>query len=94
MTAILNISFFKYIVMIDNITVEIVLGCVHEERGDGKSKLSRSGWPMGTNVVILMAFSSLDAPKVVGMTTLRAASDENVVNMTTFWFQCLQKMSS
>ena len=41
------------------------------------------------NVFILMKISSLAAPKVVKMTTSRAASDENLVKMTTFSFQCV-----
>ena len=39
------------------------------------------------NVIILMKFSSLAAPKVVKMTTFSAASDENFVKMMTFPFQ-------
>ena len=39
------------------------------------------------NVVILMKFSSLAAPKVVILTTFGAASDEDFVKMKTFPFQ-------
>ena len=39
------------------------------------------------NVIILMKFSSLAAPKVVKMTTFSAASDENFVKMTTIPFR-------
>ena len=39
------------------------------------------------NVVILTKFSSLAAPEVVKMTTSSAASDENVIKITTFPFQ-------
>ena len=35
-----------------------------------------------------MKFSSLAALEIVILTTSGAASDENVVNMTTFPFQC------
>ena len=38
-------------------------------------------------VFILMKCSSLAALEVVKMTTSSAASDENFVKMTTFWFQ-------
>jgi len=36
---------------------------------------------------MLTTSPSLAAPKVVAMTTIGAASDEKVVNMTTFLFQ-------
>ena len=39
------------------------------------------------NVVILMAFSSLVALKVVTLTTFSATSDENFIKMMTFLFQ-------
>ena len=39
------------------------------------------------NVVILMAFSSLVALKVVSLTTFSATSDENFIKMMTFLFQ-------
>ena len=39
------------------------------------------------NVVILMAFSSLVALKVVKVTTFSATSDENFIKMMTFLFQ-------
>ena len=45
-------------------------------------------WHRNGNVIILMKFSSLAAPKVVKMTTFSAASDENFVKMTTFPFRC------
>ena len=38
-------------------------------------------------VVMLITFSSLVAAEAVRMTTSDAASDEKVVNRTTFWFQ-------
>ena len=41
------------------------------------------------NVVILMKFSSLIAPKVVKMTTFGAASDENFIKMTSFRSRCI-----
>ena len=40
------------------------------------------------NVVILMKSSSLAALKVVILTTIGAASDEDFIKMTTFSFQC------
>ena len=40
------------------------------------------------NVIILMKFSSLAAPKVVILTTFGAASDEDFIKMKTFSFQC------
>ena len=39
-------------------------------------------------VVILTTFLSLAAPEVVILTTSGATSDEKVVNMMTFCFQC------
>ena len=41
------------------------------------------------NVIILMKFSSLAAPKVVILTTFGAASDEDFIKMKTFLFQCM-----
>ena len=40
------------------------------------------------NAVILAKFSLLAALKVVILTTSAAATDENLVKMTKFWFQC------
>ena len=42
------------------------------------------------NVIILMKFSSLAAPKVVILTTFGAASDEDFIKMKTFSFQCTE----
>ena len=39
-------------------------------------------------VVILTAFSSLAVPEIVILTSSGATSEEKVVNVTTFWFQC------
>ena len=40
------------------------------------------------NVVILRTFSSLAVPEIVGITTLGAANDEKIANMTVFLYQC------
>ena len=40
-------------------------------------------------VVTLTNFSSMPPPDVVRMTTSNSASDEKIVNMTTFWFRCI-----
>ena len=58
--------------------------------GNTKAPVHCEGNPLHwkQKVVILTTFSSLVAPEVVRMTTSGAASDEKVVNMTTFWFQC------
>ena len=46
------------------------------------------------NAIILTIFSLLAAPEVVKMTTSGAASNENIVKMTTFLFQLVATNSS
>ena len=40
--------------------------------------------------VMLAIFSSLAAQEVVIQTTSGTASDDKVIKMTTFWFQCIK----
>ena len=50
---------------------------------------SKSDLHWNENVIILMKFSSLAAPKVVILTTFGVASDEDFIKMKTFSFQCM-----
>ena len=62
-----------------------ILHRIHGNRWHGCGHISNQHWKQ--KVVILTTFSSLVVPDVVRKTTSGAASDEEVVNMTTFWFQ-------